>query len=103
MQGKPGRYDAQRSGDEERRKIRLQHGARDAGAESGACRAQLMAGEYPPEHQIGLVAAEGFYREVHRRRHGGDPIQSIEQSEYRKPRVTEGGEWQVDEREATQT
>ncbi len=66
------------------------------------CRAKLVPGEDPAEHDIGALAAEIFCREFHGRRHGGEPVKAIEHREQRQPVNAERRVRQMDQRQAAQ-
>ena len=76
-----GRNDAQETCGHECGQVGCEFGARQSGAERRRRRTQLVAGKYPAEYEIGLLAAESLDGDAHRRRHGGDPVQAVEQRE----------------------
>jgi hypothetical protein len=61
-----------------------------------------MTGEDPAEHQIGALGAEALRGEPHRRRHGRDPVEAVEQREQRQAVEREIAEGQGHERQSTQ-
>src|SRR6478672_13886492 len=56
-------------------------GADGAGAEGGERRAKLVARGNPAVDHAGVLASEGLTGEPDRRRHRGDPVETIEDRE----------------------
>src|SRR6185503_54577 len=73
---------AEEPGDPERELIPAGHGANRAGAEGGHRRPELMAGADPPVNHAGVLSPEGLARELYRRRHGRDPVETVEDGEH---------------------
>ncbi len=61
-----------------------------------------MAGKNPAEHHAGLFPAEAIGGELHRRRHGRDPVEAVEHREQRQAVEREIGERQIEQRQPAQ-
>src|SRR5260370_34263290 len=76
-----GRHEAEQAGGHERELVVAEVSPHRAGRESDRSSAELMRREDPPVHDRKVLLSENPACDLHGRRHGLDPVQSVKDDE----------------------